>query len=632
MKNPTPLRPTPSRAAASALLAALGLLAVALGSGPASASSKDEQSLRDGCTWLDRALTREPDRDDAFGMFMRGLMPKCQALLEGLARGDKSVRPEGMKAVINEIAQLQAVIDEEHGGPPPATGRPTPDEVAKQRVADEKAGVDAEAKKKAEAERQAAEEAKRVEAEKKAAEEEAKRKEAEAKAAAEAERRLAEQRAKETEKERKAREAEEKKAEAARKREEERVRKEMAAAEKKAAEEARRAEAERVKAEKKAAEEAKRAEAERLKADRAAAAELEQEAARQKKEREAAEAEALRLMAEAEREAAEEARKNAREEAKSSAEEEARLRLANEQAEKARKAAEDEARAQAQARAKASRGKGGPLDGTWEQPPSRSLDRNIKRSLNIFTKDGKVQGELYEEVWYPAPSSWVDRSCEGNTTFRMVTSARVTGEAGKNKLVLWRDVPRVLTCTCPSRCTVETRRRGFDLEVSPDGRELSDSSGVFVRPGTVIVGSAKQAESEATPGPVVTATPKSFVGAWETAPFKRRDETVVMRLELSLDGDKLKGMLVERSSQGLPLQSWSERFCGGATRWEWVAKWEIEGESKGKNLSLRGMGGDNLTCSCPSKCKKPKDKIVLSGSLGATGSSISLGGDLYEKK
>jgi len=193
-------------------------------------------------------------------------------------------------------------------------------------------------------------------------------------------------------------------------------------------------------------------------------------------------------------------------------------------------------------------------------------------------------------------------------------------------------VPRVLTCTCPSRCTVETRRRGFDLQASPDGRELSDSSGVFVRPGTVIVGSKRQAESDAAPGPVVAATPRSFVGVWETAPFKRRDETVVMRLELSLDGDKLNGMLLERSSQGLPLQSWSERFCGGATRWEWVAKWEVEGDAKGRGLTLRGKGGDNLTCSCPSKCKKPKDKITLSGELGATGGSLSVGGDLYEKK
>lgn len=620
MRNPTPLRTF------VALL--LGLGAVTATVAPASGSPKDEQALRDGCTWLDRALTREPERDDAFGMFMRGLMPKCQALLEGLARGDKSVRPEGLKAVINEIAQLQTVIDEEYGGPPPATGRPTPDEAAKKKVADERAGVDAEAQKRAEAERQAAEEARRAEAERKAAEDEAKRKEAEARAAAEAEKRLAEQRAKETEKERKAREAEEKKTEAARKREEERVRKEMAAAEKKAAEDAKRAEAERVKAEKKAAEDARRAEAERLKAEKAAAAGLEREAARQAKEREAEEAEARRLIDEANRE-------GARENARLSAEEDAKRRLADEQAKKAaeeqaRRAAEEQA--QSQGPKTKTRAKGGALDGTWEQPPGRSLDRNIKRTLNIFTKDGKIQGEVYEEVWYPAPTSWVDRSCEGNSTFRMVTSARVTGEAGKNKLVLWRDVPRVLTCTCPSRCTVETRRRGFDLDVSPDGRELSDSSGVFVRPGTVIVGSARQAESEETPGPVVTATPRSFVGVWETAPFKRRDETVVMRLELSEEGGKLKGMLVERSSQGLPLQSWSERFCGGATRWEWVAKWEIEGDSKGKGLSLRGKGGDNLTCSCPSKCKKPKDKITLSGSLGATGGSLTLGGDLYEKK
>ncbi|HRE91983.1 MAG TPA: hypothetical protein PK095_22895, partial [Myxococcota bacterium] len=63
-----------------------------------------------------------------------------------------------------------------------------------------------------------------------------------------------------------------------------------------------------------------------------------------------------------------------------------------------------------------------------------------------------------------------------------------------------------------------------------------------------------------------------------------------------------------------------------------VAKWEVEGDAKGRGLTLRGKGGDNLTCSCPSKCKKPKDKITLSGELGATGGSLSVGGDLYEKK
>ena len=60
---------------------------------PASAASKDEDQLVEGCDWLERAIAREPERDDAFGMFMRGMRPKCQAMLEGLARKDNSVRP-----------------------------------------------------------------------------------------------------------------------------------------------------------------------------------------------------------------------------------------------------------------------------------------------------------------------------------------------------------------------------------------------------------------------------------------------------------------------------------------------------------------------------------------------------------
>lgn len=612
------------------------LLAIVLSdAGDSHAASKDEEGLRTGCTWLDRALTREPDRDDAFGMFMRGLMPKCQALLEGLARGDKSVRPEGLKAVVNEIEELRSVIDAEHGAPPPATGKPTPDELAKKKVADEKAGIDSEAQKKAEAERQAAEEARRIEDEKKAAEAEAKRKADEAKAAAEAERRLAEQRARETDKERKAREAEEKKAEAARLREEEKARKEEA---ERVKQEARARELE----EKKAAEELKREEAARLSAEKKAADEARKQAEKQAREERLAEDEAKRLIEEAEREAVAEQARLAREKAAelvaeelAAGDEEARLERQRLAEENARRQAEERALKEAQKetpKETRTRSKGGAFDGTWEQPASKELDRNIKRTLNIFTKDGKIQGEVVEEVWYPAPTSWVDRSCEGNNTFRMVTSARVSGEAGKTKLVLWRDIPRVLTCTCPSRCTVETRRRGFDLAASPDGRELSDSSGVFVRPGTVIVGSAKQAAGEAMTGAVVAATPKSFAGTWETPAFKRRDETVVRRLELKLVGDKLRGTLVEKSSQKLPLSSWSERFCAGANRWEWVASWEIEGDVKGTSISLKGQGGDNLTCSCPSKCKKPKEKLSMGGSLGASGKSITIDGDLYEKK
>lgn len=629
------------------LVLSCSLLTVGALAHSATASPKDEAALRDGCTWLDRALARDADRDDAFGMFMRGIMPKCSALLEALARGDKSVRAEGLRAVVSEIDELREIIDAEHGGPPPATGRPTPDEVARRKVEDERAGVDAEKARELEEKRRAAEEARRLEEEKKAAEEARRREEAEAKAREAEQRREEERRAKETDRERKAREAEERKAAAAAKKEAERLRREQEAADKRAAEEAKRAERERQAAEKKAEEEARRAEREREAAEKRAAEAARKEAEKRAKEQALAEAEARRLIEEAEREAIEEERRLAREKAAAlvadelaAADEEARRERQKLAEESARKAAEDNAGSKAGADSppapapRPAARAGGALDGTWEQPPAKVLDRNVKRTLNIFTKDGKIQGELFEEVWYPAPAAWVDRSCDGNTTFRMVTTARVSGEARGNRLTLWREVPRVLTCTCSSRCTVETRRRGMELGVGPGGQELSDASGVFVRPGTTVVRAGGTASSPegVQPTPVVEVRPASFAGAWETPPFKHRDQTVIRRLELRLEGDKLVGELLERSSQALPLQSWSERFCQGATRWEWVTRWEVEGGSKGTELTLRAQRGNSLSCSCPSKCMKPKDKFTAKGALGTTGQTLTFDGNLFEQK
>lgn len=611
------------------LLSSLSLVLVTLVTGPSRvhAALKGEEALREGCTWLDRTLVREPERDDAFGMFMRGLMPKCHALLEALARGDKSVRAEGLNAVVSEINELRSVIDAELGGPPPATGKPTPDEVAKKKVADERAGIDADRARELEEKSRVAEEVKRLEAEKKAGEEAVKQAEKEARAREQAEKREAERRAKETDRERKAREAAEKKAELDAKKQAERLRKEQEAAEKTAELEAKK--------------EAKAREA----AEKTAELEAKKEAEGRAKAQALEEAEARRLIEEAEREGVEAFWWAAGEKAAAlvnaelaSAGEEARAereRVAAENSE--RVAAEEVAREAGTAKTalvKQPRAEG-KLDGTWEQPARKSLDRTMKRTLNIFTRDGKVQGELLEEVSYPAPTAWVDRSCEGNPTFRMVTSARVSGEAGKSKLVLWRDVPRVLTCTCPSRCTVETRRRGFDLAIGPNGAELSDASGVFVRPGTVIVGTKGEVALEkgrANAAPVVEVSPTSFAGVWETEPFKSRDQTLVRRLEIKLEGDKFVGTLVERSSQGLPLQSWSERFCAGAPKWEWVTQWVVDGGSKGTGLSLRGQKGSTLSCSCASKCAKPKDKMTFKGELGTTGETLSIDGELYEKK
>gem|GEM_PF-2103956 len=577
-------------------------------SGVVVAASQEEDALFQGCDWLERAIAREPERDDAFGMFMRGMRPKCQAMLEGIARKDNSVRPDAMRQVVKEISELQSVIDAEHGGPPPAIQGPSPADLARQKVAEEKSGRDKVASDKAAADKA---EADRIAAEKAAANKAEADRIAVDKAAEDA-KRAADREAQQNQ-------ASDKKSDAEAKRAAEREARERAAADKKAAEEERKAAArearERVAADKLAADAAKKTAEEERKA-----------AAREARERGAAD-----------KAAAEEAKKAAERERKVvGADAEAERRAAAErEAEAARRIeAEREAAVEREAVEKKPVPKsGGPkngIDGTWEQPAAKVLDRHVKRTLNLVSKDKKIQGELYEEVWFAAPSAWIDASCGGNDTFRMVTTARVTGEIEGGAVVLSRDAPRILTCTCASRCTVETRRRGMDLKIAASGAELKDATGVFVRPGTAVVAKTADTGSE-DPKNVMSAT--DFAGNWETAPFKQRDRMVVQRLEVSVDKDgKVTGYFVERSTQGLPLASWAERFCEGSDKWEWVTQWKIEGKVSGKRAALKAKDGSNLLCSCPSKCTPPKDKLAFDLVYGATGATLHVGDQVFERR
>jgi chemotaxis protein histidine kinase CheA len=589
------------------LLLALAVGVCFLAPGRALAAS-DADNLREGCNWLERAMAREPARDDAFGMFMRGMKPKCQALLEGLARKDGSVRPDALKQVTKEINDLREIIDAEAGGPPPPLKEPSADEQVRQKVQAEKEAADKAAADKAAADKA---EADRIAKEKQAAREaeaqEAARKAAADKAEQEA-RQLAEReaRAQTTAEKREAAEARKKaEREAAEARKQaEREAKERAAAEKKAAEEARK-QAEREAKERAAAERdaARRAEEERKQAER----EAKEKADAQRK----AEADAARLKAQALVDAETESEREAQ-----------RLEAAKREA---AEAAKREA-----VKPPAARRGSGPVDGTWEQPESKVLGKYVKRTLNILTKDKKIDGEVYEEVWFPAPSSWIDRSCGGNDTFRMVTTARVSGTLEGGNLVLWRDAPRLLTCTCSSRCTVETRRRGMDLAIGAGGAELSDSTGVFVRPGTVVIGGKVASTAEVA---AAQAAPVDFRGNWETASFKQRDRSVVQRLEISVSADgKVTGTLVERSSQALPLASWADRFCGGATKWDWVTQWQVEGKVKGRKADIKASNGQSLLCTCPSKCTPPKEKLSFDLEMGATGRTVEYEGIVFERR
>ncbi|MCC6623965.1 MAG: hypothetical protein IT385_22095 [Deltaproteobacteria bacterium] len=548
--------------------------------------AEDEARLREGCSWLERAIARDPARDDSLMMFMRGMRPKCGALLEGLARKDGSVTPKTIGTIVKELQDLRDVVDADwkasHPNEPDPAAGPDP----AQKAAAEKAAADRAAAERAAAEKAAADKA--------AAEQAAAERAAAEKAAAD-----------------------------------------RAAAERAGAQETKAAEKARLAEEKRQAEAARRAEKERLAAERQAAAEAEKArraAEKAEKERLAAEkkAEQERLAAE-KRAAADAAKTEQAERERLELERQEREMLERDLAEAERIRREALAGAKVEAPpgpAPTASGVASKLDGTWEQPPTKVLDKQVKRTLNLITKGKKVEGELFEEVWFPAPTAWIDRSCGGNTTFRMVTTARVTGEIDKRKLELRRDVPRVLACTCSSRCTVEERRRGLELELSASGQQLTDDTGVFARPGSATV-VAGPGGGPAPEGVVVV----SLAGAWETSPFSAQDRKVILRLELEERDGKLVGTLTERSTQALPLQSWSERFCGGATAWEWVSTWQASGKiPKGRKVSLGAADGQHILCTCPSKCRPPDKKRALELELGPDGRSLSDGSRVFERR
>jgi len=555
------------------------LIVLALGlSSRAIAAPDDEAKLAAECSWLDRAIAREPTRDDSIMMYMRGMRPKCAALQEGLARKDGSITAATVTSILKEIKDLQDIVDPDWkaahpnevdpaAGPGPAE-RAATDQAAADKAAADKAAADKAAADKAAVDKAAADKA--AAADQAAADRAASEKAAADRAEAE---RIAKLDAKERAK----------------------AEKERLAAEKKAALEAAKAEKERLAAEKKAAAQAER---DRLAAEKA---ENERLAADKRSSEEAAQAERERVAAEeAERE-----------------------QLARDLAEAERLAKQKDNGSVAV--------KGGDrkFDGTWEQPASKVLGKNVKRTLNLLSKSGKkVEGELYEEVWYPAPSAWIDRSCNGNSTFRMVTTARVSGTIDGRRVELRRDAPRMLACTCSSRCTVENRSRGMDLELSSSGLALSDATGTFLKPGSATVAGA--AGGDPSVGSAA-ATTIDFAGNWETSPFKAQDRKVTMRLELVEKDGKLTGTMTERSSQPLPLASWSDRFCGGSDKWEWVTQWSVEGKApKGRKGSLTARDGQHILCTCPSKCQTPDKKRAVDLEVGPDGRSLVEDGHVYE--
>ncbi|MCA9518755.1 MAG: hypothetical protein KC635_27660, partial [Myxococcales bacterium] len=422
-------------------------------------------------------------------------------------------------------------------------------------------------------------------------------------------------------------------AEKADKEQAERDAKDRAAAEKAAKEQAEREARERAATDKKELARLEREAREQAERERKAAEKAEKEAAkaaeRERVAREQAEKEAAKA---AERERV--ARERAEKEAAKAAERDAAAReraekeaAAQAERDRAREEAEAAARREALAREMTPKGTERRADkgvtGTWIQEPRKVLDRNEKRTLNIYQKGDTVEGEIFEETWMEAPSDWVYKSCGGNTTFRMVTSARVSGKREGREVHLRRDVPRVLACTCPSRCAAEQRRRGLDLVLSPSGQQLSDSSGTFGLEGAVAAGEAPAAAPGGAP---------AFEGSWESKPFDRRGAKTVVRLELKLAGKKLVGTLAESVDTALPLASWADRFCDGAQRFQYVTTYTVAGKPDKRELTLELDDASVLTCSCPSKCREPSRPRPITVTMTADGTSLMYGDTVLERR
>ena len=110
-----------------------------------------------------------------------------------------------------------------------------------------------------------------------------------------------------------------------------------------------------------------------------------------------------------------------------------------------------------------------------------------------------------------------------------------------------------------------------------------------------------------------SAQAETTEGEWVSRPSKNLDTTLTHRLQLRMDGSKVKGDLVVESAMPVPLSSWIDRFCDGNERLEQVVRYRVTGERNARALALRYSGPKVEKCSCPAKCVV-KDK---SGTIDA---------------
>ncbi|MEZ4265633.1 MAG: hypothetical protein R3F39_04580 [Myxococcota bacterium] len=251
-------------------------------------------------------------------------------------------------------------------------------------------------------------------------------------------------------------------------------------------------------------------------------------------------------------------------------------------------------------------------------PPQKTIDAYVKRRLEL-TQDGeRVVGRVFEETWFKAPAAWVDTSCGGKQIFRMVTAAPVSGKISGADVTFRRERPAVVSCTCGARCIPEKRRRGYALELVEAGDALRDGDTIYVREGASLRGVAAGGEPRAA---ARVGDPGDLSGDWESQPYGRGGAEVVTQLSLTIDGKHVTGTLSEHVSQALPLESWRDRFCNGAERFEFVEVHDVDGTQSDSSLALRFKAGRILSCTCPSKCRTPKRR-GMSLSVNPAGSAL----------
>ncbi|MGM0575689.1 MAG: hypothetical protein ACQEXJ_08165 [Myxococcota bacterium] len=132
----------------------------------------------------------------------------------------------------------------------------------------------------------------------------------------------------------------------------------------------------------------------------------------------------------------------------------------------------------------AGQGAAGPrtVEGVWETEPFERAGETHVIRLEMKVEGDDVTGTLSERVSQDLPlASWRERFCEGNDRFEYVEVFDIHGGAGDGEVDLRFRNPRVLSCTCPSKCRTPQRRRGLSLALSPEGVALEGRSLEFHR-------------------------------------------------------------------------------------------------------------------------------------------------------